>query len=83
MLKKITKILLIISVGALISCAKRSPEPISTDIISKSAGEDLAKIKQIKEQNDLFNLGLKIDLYKFVKNKFLNSFAEEVLNLVE
>ena len=63
MLKKITKILLIISVGALISCAKRSPEPISTDIISKSAGEDLAKIKQIKEQNDLFNLGLKIDLY--------------------
>ena len=63
MLKKITKILLIISFGALISCAKRSPEPISTDIISKSAGEDLAKIKKIKEQNDLFNLGLKIDLY--------------------
>ena len=63
MLKKITKILLIISVGALISCAKRSPEPILTDVISKSAGEDLAKIKQIKEQNDLFNLGLKIDLY--------------------
>ena len=63
MLKKLTKILLIISVGVLISCAKRSPEPISTDIISKSAGEDLAKIKQIKEQNDLFNLGLKIDLY--------------------
>ena len=63
MIKKITKILLIISFGALISCAKRSPEPISTDIISKSAGEDLAKIKQIKEQNDLFNLGLKIDLY--------------------
>ena len=63
MIKKITKILLIISFGALISCAKRSPEPISIDIISKSAGEDLAKIKQIKEQNDLFNLGLKIDLY--------------------
>ena len=63
MLKKITKILLIISVGALISCAKRSPEPILTDVISKSAGEDLAKIKKIKEQNDLFNLGLKIDLY--------------------
>jgi outer membrane protein TolC len=62
-LKKVTKIILIISVGALISCAKRSPEPISNDIISKSAGEDLAKIKQIKEQNDLFNLGLKIDLY--------------------
>ena len=63
MLKKIIKILLIISVGALISCAKRSPEPILTDVISKSAGEDLAKIKKIKEQNDLFNLGLKIDLY--------------------
>ena len=63
MLKKITKILIIISLGILASCAKRSPEPISTDIISKSAVEDLAKIKQIKEQNDLFNLGLKIDLY--------------------
>ena len=33
------------------------------DEISKSAKSDLAKIKEVKEQNDLLNQGLKVDLY--------------------
>ena len=63
MLKKLVKISLIVSLGALISCAKRSPEPITSDVILKSAKGDLAQIKKIKEQNDLFKQGLKVDLY--------------------
>ena len=63
MLNKIFKILLILSVGILISCAKRSPEPIKADVISKSAEGDLAKIKKIKEQNDILKKDLEVDLY--------------------
>ena len=63
MIKKIVKISLILSLGALISCAKRSPEPITVDVISKSVKGDLAKIKEVKEQNDLLKQGLKVDLY--------------------
>ena len=63
MIKKIARIFLILSLGVLISCAKRSPEPLTVDEISKSAKSDLAKIKEVKEQNDLLNQGLKIDLY--------------------
>ena len=63
MIKKIAKISLILSLGALISCAKRSPEPITVDVISKSVKGDLAKIKEVKEQNDLLKQGLKVDLY--------------------
>ena len=63
MFKKLAKISLILSLGALISCAKRSPEPITVDVISKSVKGDLAKIKEVKEQNDLLKQGLKVDLY--------------------
>jgi outer membrane protein TolC len=63
MLKKIIKLSLILSLGALISCAKRSPEPLTVDAISKSIDSDLAKIKEVKEQNELLNQGLKVDLY--------------------
>ena len=63
MFKKVAKILLIISLGALISCAKRSPEPLTVDVISKSVESDLAKIKQVKEQNDLLKQDLNVDLY--------------------
>ena len=63
MLKKIIKLSLILSLGALISCAKRSPEPLTVDAISKSVDSDLAKIKEVKEQNELLNQGLKVDLY--------------------
>ena len=45
MFKKLAKISLILSLGALISCAKRSPEPITVDVISESVKGDLAKIK--------------------------------------
>ena len=63
MLKYLIKILLICSLGVLISCAKRNPEPITSEDFLKSAEDDLAKIQEIKEQNDLFNKDLKIDLY--------------------
>jgi len=33
------------------------------DVISKSVKGDLAKIEEVKEQNDLLKQGLKIDLY--------------------
>ena len=63
MIKKLAKISLILTLGALISCAKRSPEPLTVDDISKSAKSDLAKIKEVKEKNDLLKEGLKVDLY--------------------
>ena len=63
MLKKLAKISLILSLGALISCAKRSPEPITVDVISESVKGDLAKINEVKEKNNLLKQGLKVDLY--------------------
>ena len=63
MIKKIAKISLILSLGALISCAKRSPEPITVDVISESVKGDLAKINEVKEKNNLLKQGLKVDLY--------------------
>ena len=63
MFKYLLKILLVLSVGIVVSCAKRNPEPISSEDFLKSAEDDLAKIQEIKEQNDLFNKDLKIDLY--------------------
>ena len=63
MLKNLLKILLVLSLGVVVSCAKRNPEPITSEDFIKSAEDDLAKIQEIKEQNDLFNKDLKIDLY--------------------
>ena len=63
MFKKLAKISLILSLGALISCAKRSPEPITVDVISESVKGDLAKINEVKEKNNLLKQGLKVDLY--------------------
>ena len=63
MIKKIAKISLILSLGALISCAKRSPEPITVDVISESIKGDLVKINEVKEKNNLLKQGLKVDLY--------------------
>ena len=63
MLKYLLKILLVLSLGVVVSCAKRNPEPITSEDFIKSAEDDLAKIQEIKEQNDLFNKDLKIDLY--------------------
>ena len=66
MLKKLAKISLILSLGALISCAKRSPEPITVDVISESVKGDLAKINEVKEKNNLLKQGLKVDLYTVI-----------------
>ena len=63
MLKYLIKILLIIGIAALTSCAKRNPEPIADYDIIKVAEDDLEKIEKIKEENNLFNEKLKIDLY--------------------
>ena len=63
MFKYLLKILLVLSLGIVVSCAKRNPEPITSEDFLKSAEDDLAKIQEIKEQNDLFNKNLKIDLY--------------------
>ncbi len=63
MLKYLLKILLVLSLGVVVSCAKRNPEPITSEDFIKSAEDDLAKIQEIKEQNDFFNKDLKIDLY--------------------
>ena len=63
MLRYLLKILLVLSLGVVVSCAKRNPEPITSEDFIKSAEDDLAKIQEIKEQNDLFNKDLKIDLY--------------------
>ncbi len=63
MFKYLLKILLVLSLGIIVSCAKRNPEPITSEDFLKSAEDDLAKIQEIKEQNDLFNKNLKIDLY--------------------
>ncbi len=63
MLKYFLKILLVLSLGVVVSCAKRNPEPITSEDFIKSAEDDLVKIQEIKEQNDLFNKDLKIDLY--------------------
>ena len=63
MFKYLLKILLVLSLGFLVSCATRNPEPIASKDFVKSAEEDLVKIQKIKEENDLFNKDLKIDLY--------------------
>ena len=68
MLKYLTKILLIIGIAALTSCAKRNPEPIADYDIIKVAEDDLEKIEKIKEENNLFNEKLKIDLYTATDN---------------
>ena len=51
MFKYLLKILLVLSLGVLVSCAKRNPEPIASEDFLKSAEEDLVKIQKIKEEN--------------------------------
>ena len=48
MFKYLLKILLVLSIGIVVSCAKRNPEPISSEDFLKSAEDDLAKIQEIK-----------------------------------
>ena len=62
-MKSLKFFILIFLVFALASCAKRNPEPISTNDTIKVVEDDLAKIEKIKEENELFNKDLKVDLY--------------------
>ena len=63
MLKKLAKLLLILSVGFIASCATRSPEPLATNTLVISAENDIETISKIREQNEIFQKDLDIDLY--------------------
>ena len=47
----------------LASCANRIALPFSLDFLNKSANEDIKKISEIKEQNEILQKELDIDLY--------------------
>jgi len=47
----------------LASCANRIALPFSLDFLNKSANEDIKKISEIKEQNEILQEELEIDLY--------------------
>ena len=47
----------------LASCANRIALPFSLDFLNKSANEDIKKISEIKEQNEILQKELEIDLY--------------------
>ena len=63
MLQKLAKLLLILSVGFIASCATRSPEPLATNTLVISAEDDIEAITKIREQNEIFQKDLDIDLY--------------------
>lgn len=63
MLKKLANLLLILSVGLIASCATRSPEPLATNTLVISAEDDIEAITKIREQNEIFQKDLDIDLY--------------------
>ena len=62
-MKSLKFFILIFLAFALASCAKRNPEPISSNDTIKVVEDDLAKIQRIKEENELFSKDLKVDLY--------------------
>ena len=61
--QKIIKIVLILSLSLLASCANRGPLPFSFDFLKKSADEDIEKISKIRKQNEILQKNLDIDLY--------------------
>ena len=61
--QKIVKIVLILSLSLLASCANRGPLPFSFDFLKKSADEDIEKISKIRKQNEILQKNLDIDLY--------------------
>ena len=61
--QNIIKILLILSMSLLASCANRIALQFSLDFLNKSANEDINKISEIKEQNEILQKELEIDLY--------------------
>ena len=63
MYQKFIKIVLILSLSLLASCANRGPLPFSFDFLKKSADEDIEKISKIRKQNEILQKNLDIDLY--------------------
>ena len=59
----VIKIVLILSLSLLASCANRGPLPFSFDFLKKSADEDIEKISKIRKQNEILQKNLDIDLY--------------------
>ena len=63
MTQKLLKILLILSMGLLASCANRTALPFSLDFLNQSVNKDINKISEIREQNEILQNNLDIDLY--------------------
>ena len=61
--QKVIKIVLILSLSLLASCANRGQLPFSFDFLKKSADEDIEKISKIRKQNEILQKNLDIDLY--------------------
>ena len=66
MLKKLANIGLILSLLLFSACATRAPQPLATNTLEISAEDDIATINKIREQNEIFQEGLDIDLYKAI-----------------
>ena len=66
MLNNLIKTTLIVLLIALTSCSSRSPEPLAIDTLEISAKEDIKKISEIREQNEILKNNLDIDLYKAI-----------------
>ena len=66
MLNNLIKTTLIALLIALTSCSSRSPEPLAIDTLEISAKEDIKKISEIREQNEILKNNLDIDLYKAI-----------------
>ena len=66
MLNNLIKTTLIVLLIALTSYSSRSPEPLAIDTLEISSKEDIKKISEIREQNEILKNNLDIDLYKAI-----------------
>ena len=66
MFNNLIKTTLIVLLIALTSCSSRSPEPLAIDTLEISSKEDIKKISEIREQNEILKNNLDIDLYKAI-----------------
>ena len=66
MLKKLANLGLIVSLLLFSACATRTPQPLATNTLEISAEDDIATINKIREQNEIFQEDLDIDLYKAI-----------------
>ena len=63
MLSKLLRFGLVLSLVFLASCATREPQPLATNTLEISADDDIQTIAKIREQNEIFQKDLNIDLY--------------------